>query len=77
MNLYKIGISLFYIIKKNKKKKQNKTKQKLCKLKITTCLGFTALYFLLFLGKKKKNIPYRKGLILMDIAVVFSNLLVL
>ena len=57
MNLYKIGISLLYIIKKNKKKKtkQNKTKQKLCKLKITTCLGFTALYFLLFLGKKKKE----------------------
>ena len=51
MNLYKIGISLLYIIKK----KQNKTKQKLCKLKITTCLGFTALYFLLFLGKKKKE----------------------
>ena len=75
MNLYKIGISLLYI---KKKKKKNKTKQKLCKLlKITTCLGFTALYFLLFLGKKKKNIPYRKGLILMDIAVVFSNLLVL
>ena len=37
------------------KKKNNKTKQNLCKLKITTCLGFTALYFLLFLGKKKKE----------------------